>query len=66
MKIDTHAIYAPAPMEAHAVVGPDHLMFGTDYPFVDIDTKCVDTLDLPAAEKTAINGGNAAKAFELQ
>ena len=60
------ASFGPALMEVHAIVGADHLMFGTDYPFVDIDTKPVDVLDLPANEKNAINGGNAAKVFGLQ
>ena len=57
--------FGPGADGGHAIVGADHLMFGTDYPFVDIDTKPVDVLDLPVNEKNAINGGNAAEGVRI-
>jgi hypothetical protein len=52
VKVDTHAQF----------------MSRADYEAmtVHVESKPVDVLDLPANEKTAINGGNAAKAFKLQ
>ena len=62
---DTCAVYAPTLMEAHNAIGADHLMFGTDYPYIDIDFAHVNELPIAAAEKTAINGDTAAKVFKL-
>jgi predicted TIM-barrel fold metal-dependent hydrolase len=53
-------------MLAHAVVGPDRLMFGTDYPYIGFgDASHVEKLPIPVAEKQAILGGNAAHVFGL-
>lgn len=62
---DTCSFFAPALMEAHSIVGADHLMFGTDYPFVDAGPGHVEALDLAAAEKAKIAGDNAARVFKL-
>jgi aminocarboxymuconate-semialdehyde decarboxylase len=62
---DTCAVYAPTLMEAHSAIGADHLMFGTDYPYIDIDFAHVNELPIAAAEKAAINGDTAAKIFKL-
>ena len=62
---DTCSLFGPALMEAREVIGPDRMMMGTDYPFVDIDSGPVDRLPVEAKEKAAINGGNAARVFKL-
>jgi aminocarboxymuconate-semialdehyde decarboxylase len=62
---DTCSFFAPALMEAHSIVGADHLMFGTDYPFVDAGPGHVETLDIDAKEKAKIVGDNAARVFKL-
>lgn len=62
---DTCSFYEPALMQAHAIVGPDRLLWGADDPFIGADTTHVDTLPLPAAERALILGGNAARLFGI-
>jgi aminocarboxymuconate-semialdehyde decarboxylase len=52
-------------MAAHKLMGPDRLMWGTDYPFVDNDTKQVEGMEISAAEKKAIIGDNAQRIFKI-
>jgi len=51
------------------LVGADRVMFGTDYPSPMRDlvrpTDFIQNLDLPQADRDAILGGNAARAFRL-
>jgi aminocarboxymuconate-semialdehyde decarboxylase len=50
-----------------AVVGIDHVLFGTDYPYLRRDLAVsarghvADTLELTAEEKTAVLGGTATR-----
>jgi aminocarboxymuconate-semialdehyde decarboxylase len=44
-------------------VGIDRFMFGTDYPYIISDPSYIEALDLPAADKDAIFGGNAQRLF---
>ena len=62
---DTCAFYAPALKMAIESVGARQLLFGTDDPFIDADTKHVERLALAPADQAAILGGNAARLFGL-
>jgi aminocarboxymuconate-semialdehyde decarboxylase len=63
---DSCAFYAPALKMAIESVGTSQLLFGTDDPFIDADTKHVERLELGAADQAAILGGNAARLFGLK
>lgn len=43
------------------VAGPEHVLFGTDDPYIDADTKLVDGMNLDGTTKNLILGGNAAR-----
>jgi predicted TIM-barrel fold metal-dependent hydrolase len=62
-------VYTPGSLrQLVAAAGPDRVMLGTDYPFDMGVTDPVDRLDaagLPAADRSAIAGGNAAALFGL-
>jgi len=63
---DTASFYPPAQMMAHAIVGADHLLFGSDDPLIGDDASVVEGLPLPAQDKAKILGGNAARIFRLK
>jgi aminocarboxymuconate-semialdehyde decarboxylase len=60
---DTVSFNAPALRMARELVGADHLVMGSDYPHllgsIDRAVSSIEALDIPAAEKDAIFGGNA-------
>jgi aminocarboxymuconate-semialdehyde decarboxylase len=63
---DTASFFGPALMMAHAIVGAEHILWGTDEPLLDYDTTIVDALPIPSADKANILGGNAARLFRLR
>jgi aminocarboxymuconate-semialdehyde decarboxylase len=63
---DTCTFYGPTIAEACRFAGPDKVMFGTDYPFVDQTLQHIDAPEVPAAAKAGINGDNAARVFKLK
>ena len=52
---------------AYDFAGADHLLFGSDHPWVDISVfiKLIEGLDIPAEDKAIIFGGNAQRLFEI-
>lgn len=50
-----------------SVAGPDHVMFGTDWPHQvhDIQGAFANTQQLPPEQREAIRGGNALKVFNI-
>ncbi len=62
---DTCGTYAPMLMEAVEAVGTGQILFGTDYPYIDIDFAHVAGLPIGAADKDAINGATATRIFGL-
>jgi aminocarboxymuconate-semialdehyde decarboxylase len=63
---DTCTFYGPTIAEACRFAGPEKVMFGTDYPFVDQTFKHVDAPEVADSVKAGINGDNAARVFGLK
>jgi aminocarboxymuconate-semialdehyde decarboxylase len=63
---DTCAFFGPALRMAHELVGPGHLLWGSDDPFLGADASHVEKLPIPEADKTMILGGNAARLLKLR
>lgn len=62
---DTTAFDPLALKLALASIGPDHLLFGTDDPYINSDTAHVRALGLNAADEHAVLGGNVARLLGL-
>ncbi|HEY5349734.1 MAG TPA: amidohydrolase family protein [Candidatus Lustribacter sp.] len=62
---DTTAFGKAALALALDTVGPEHLLLGTDDPFIDSDCAHVERLDLEPAARDAILGGNATRLLRI-
>jgi aminocarboxymuconate-semialdehyde decarboxylase len=62
---DTCAFDPEVLMLATRSVGSDHLLFGTDDPFIDSDTRHVRVLNLDATDEVAVLGGNVIRLLGL-
>lgn len=63
---DTCSFSERAIMLARDLVGAHRILFATDAPYVDIDSRHVDTLPITEGERAAILGGNAARILKLE
>lgn len=63
---DSCCFFTPLLSMAREIVGADRILFGTDYPFIDMDASHVQQLGAPAAEENLLLGGNAARLFGLK
>lgn len=63
---DSCCFFGPALMMAHGIVGADHILWGSDDPYIGADTAHVDDLPIPAADKANILGGNAARLLRIK
>ena len=62
---DTASFFGPALRMAYDYVGADHLLFGTDDPFINSDTKHVENMSFDAGDEVKILGANAARLLNL-
>jgi aminocarboxymuconate-semialdehyde decarboxylase len=62
---DTCSFSPEAILLAHRLIGPERLLFGTDYPYIDTGADHVTALPIPAEDRSAILGANAARLFAL-
>jgi aminocarboxymuconate-semialdehyde decarboxylase len=62
---DSCSFYRPALRMALEIVGPEHILWGSDDPYIGASAEHVESLDLPEADKRLMLGGNAARLFHL-
>jgi aminocarboxymuconate-semialdehyde decarboxylase len=66
--VDTVCYYRAALACCHAVMGAQHMLYGTDHPFgrPDVPGELIEQLECPAVERELIYHGNAERLFDLK
>ena len=63
---DSCSFFGPALRMAHELVGADHILWGSDDPYIGADTKHVEDLPISAEDTAKILGGNAARLLNIK
>jgi len=63
---DSCSFFGPALKMAHELVGADHLLWGSDDPFIGADSAHVEKLPISEMDRNKILGGNAARLLKLK
>lgn len=63
---DSCSFYGPALKMALEIVGPEHILWGSDDPFIGASAAHIESLDRPENEKRLMLGENAARIFAVR
>lgn len=62
---DSCSFFPPFIEMVRQFAGTEKIMFGTDYPFIDLDSEHLEAMCLSPADRAAIIGGNAKSLFQI-
>ena len=62
---DSCSFFPPFIEMVRQFAGTEKILFGTDYPFIDLGSEHLDGMTFTAEERAAIMGGNARQLFGI-